>query len=355
MNLKSNIYMQDILSQPEALQAALRRLDLTNLDELTLRVQSGAYDRIILTGMGASFYGLYPAWLHLVQGGLPAHWIDCAELLHYSWPLINRRTLVWAVSQSGQSAEVLALSERLARKTDLLVTSNDPASPLAKAGKWRLLIDAPVEASVSTRTYTNTLALTQLMALRLAGRDIKPYLDELDFTLTQMHVYLDAWEEHLGEIRERVGFPGKLVLLGRGPSLAAALCGALIQAEAAKYPALGLQAAEFRHGPLEMVGEDLTSIIFAGMPGTLAYNLRLAEDISDHGGRVFWLSALENSRLPEIMPGKRVREMATPISRGIGLPLAEILPLQLLSVHVAMINGLEPGDFRHIGKVTLVE
>jgi glucosamine--fructose-6-phosphate aminotransferase (isomerizing) len=106
-----------------------------------------------------------------------------------------------------------------------------------------------------------------------------------------------------------------------------------------------MPAGQFRHGPLEMCAPDLSVILFAGSPETQHLNKRLAVDIANCGARVFWLG-------PEI-EGLPVLPM--PLAEGIGQPLAETLPLQLLTVHLAKESGLVPGIFKHIGKVTLKE
>lgn len=345
---EQNLYLQDILSQPQALESALSRLDLSVLDELTRRLNAGDYDRIMMTGMGASLYGLYPAWLHLAEHGLPALWVDSAELLHHTLPLVTPRTLLWMASQSGRSAEIVRLVEVLqGRGQTLLALVNDLGSPLAQAADLVLPIDVLDEGTVSTRTFINTLALAQLAALRLCGVDLSPHLEDLVFTVQGMTAYLQDWPAHLSEIDARIGMPEVLFFLGRGPSFASAQAVAQIQAEAAKFPAQALQTAEFRHGTIEIAGPSLTALIYAGPPAVQALNRRLLEDLLGYNARAFWLEA-----------GRRGDEpfnLGMPATHGIGLPLAEILPGQLLSIHLALKNGWEPGTFQHIGKVTLTE
>jgi glucosamine--fructose-6-phosphate aminotransferase (isomerizing) len=345
--LKSNAYVSDILSQPEALRSALDCLDLKPVE--ALRARWDEFDRILLTGMGASLYGAYPAWLHLARSGLPAVWVDTAELLHYARAMITGRTLVWVISQSGRSAEMVALLEHLrrGRAGALLVTANDLDSPLARAADLGLPMCAGSEQAVSTRTYINTLAVTQLGALALCDQDLAPHLRDLEHTLAGMRDYLADWETHLHVLGSCVGMPRHLYLLGRGPSLACVHTGALVIQEAAKCPTVGMQAAQFRHGPLEVAGSDLTAVLLAGRPETAALNRRLFDELRGYGSRAFWLDEGESA------PAEG--RLGLPPGRGIGLPLVEMLPLQLLSVHLAWSKGIVPGEFRYGGKVTLTE
>ena len=94
-----NPFERDILSQPEGLRALAATLDAMpgTLDGLTLE----RYERVVLTGMGASLYALYPVWLSLVERGYPAWWVDSGELMQEAPGLLRGRTLVWAASQSA--------------------------------------------------------------------------------------------------------------------------------------------------------------------------------------------------------------------------------------------------------------
>ena len=88
--LQEVIYLQDILSQPDSLGNALAGFDRGPLIPLAEALRQGSLDRILLTGMGASFDAAYPAWLALVQAGLPAIWVDSAELIHHAGALVTR-------------------------------------------------------------------------------------------------------------------------------------------------------------------------------------------------------------------------------------------------------------------------
>lgn len=348
-------YIEEILSQPEALLAALPRYDLTPLEPLCRAIQHGEYDRIILTGMGASLYGAYPAWLLLAQAGLPAYWVDAAELLHYAGSLVTPRSLLWIISQSGRSAELIPLLEPSwnHRPARLLATTNDLASPLAQAADLALSIDAPVELTVSTRTYTNTLAITQLAAQALASgetgsqsKTLATAYSQLEKTGQAMAEYLKNWQEHVAALGQTLGTPQNLVLLGRGPSLAAVLTGTLILAEASKTMTTPMNAAEFRHGPLEMTGPRLTILTFLGQDSAIPLNQRLVHDLRGYGASAFLIAPQPDAELPVL---------AMPPAAGIGLPLAEILPLQMLTITLAEQQGLEPGKFYRAGKVVLAE
>ena len=168
-------YVRDILSQPEALVTAVRAFDASVLKDIAAQLKAGQYDRVVLTGMGASYQSGYPAWLMLARGPLPAIWVDTAELIHHAASLVTPRTLLWMTSQSGRSVEITAALDggRLTQPAALIATVNDLQSPLAQAAAACIPMHAEPEATVSTRTYVNTLALGQLAAIALLSGDVE--------------------------------------------------------------------------------------------------------------------------------------------------------------------------------------
>lgn len=348
-NLKNNPYVQDILSQGESVKTALTQFDNSAMKALSGSIQRGDFDRIVLTGIGGSHFASYPIWLMLVNAGLPAILVDCAELIHHSPGLITPRTLIWVTSQSGRSAEIISVLDLIKRTgATFLATVNDLSSPLAQAAqKYMIPIHAESEMTVSTRTYINTLAVGQLAALTLTNGDLQQGMDDLQVTASGLVEYFADWKNHLKVIKDRIPPPRNLILLGRGYSLAAACTGALILGEASKFAAIGMQAGEFRHGPMELVSPSLTAMLFAGPRETQELNRRLYQDLNDAGARALWVTS----------PGEADHQTCIHIPRaeGIGFPLAEIVPVQLLTIHMAMVNNVEPGKFFRIGKITLSE
>jgi glucosamine--fructose-6-phosphate aminotransferase (isomerizing) len=292
--------------------------------------------------MGGSLFASYPTWLMLANAGLPALWVDSAELIHHTPGLITSKTLFWIFSQSGKSAEIVSALDL--KPATLLATVNDLESPLAKAAQYQVPIHAEVEKTVSTRTYVNTLAVGQLAALTLLGKDIESARKELLQTASAMETYLASWESRVQELGKVIGFPKHLAILGRGASLASTYAGALILSEASKYMATPYQAGEFRHGPLELATPELTALLFAGPQETRDLNLLLLKDLRGYQVNAFWVGSEKNQWQVEI-----------PSVPAIGLPLMEILPLQLLSIHFAEQIGIEPGYFFRSGKITLAE
>lgn len=343
-----NEYISNILGQPDALRSVLARFELDPIRQVAARIRAGEVDRIILTGMGASLFASYPAWQILAAAGLPAWQIDTGELLHANQALITPSTLLWQVSQSGRGLEHLALLEALSRRRPRLImaTTNNVASPLAGQADIVLPLHTAEEHGVATRTYVNTLAVTQLSALVMAGQDVAPAVSALQSTAEALDTYLQGWEQVVEVLAGLLPEPDRLILLGRGASLAAAMDGALVIKEAARVNAEGMSTGQFRHGPLELADSRLAVMVFAGPAQAAAGDRRLAHTIVECGARALWLGAADDPNLPAV---------PMPVSEGIGLPIAQIVPIQLLSLYLARLGGFEAAAFRHLDKITLLE
>jgi len=325
-------YLTDILDQPRALAAFASQADA----EVAPVTALGRHERVVLTGMGASLAALRPAWMTLVAAGVPAWLIETAELLNDAPALLDGDVVLVAASQSGRSAEAVALVE--AASSPLIALTNDALSPLAGAADVTVAIHAGVEHAVSTRSYVNTLAAAQLVADALAGRRVVRSYEAVADALAG---YLVTWEDRVAALKSSIGVPERLYLLARGASMAAASCGALIAKEAAKRPVEAMSVPQFRHGPLELADERLTAIVLAGTGADRERNRRLYEDLERLGAVGLWADVDGDLPLAHVPPD--------------GLPMAEIVLLQLLTVALAELTGVPAGEFRHLEKVTTVE
>jgi glucosamine--fructose-6-phosphate aminotransferase (isomerizing) len=343
-----NPYISDILSQPAALREAVKKYSPDALAPIATGLQNGEFDRLVITGMGASYNAAYPAYLELSGLPIPVVLVNAAELVHYMNRQIGARTLLWANSQSGRSAELLHLLQRIGPTPPacLLASVNDEASSLATAADICLPVHAGPESTVSTKTYVNTLGVNLLAAQQLAGRDIEPLKVAMLTAADGIEHFLSNWQARVNELDAMLGNFETLILLGRGASMSAVWNGALTSKEAAKFSLEGMNAAEFRHGPLELASPGFTALIFAGSSETMQHNHNLALDVFKHDGRALWVDTENDVRLPTIL---------VPSTDELVRPLVEILPMQLLTLVLADRNNVTAGQFRIIGKVTTVE
>jgi glucosamine--fructose-6-phosphate aminotransferase (isomerizing) len=338
-------YLQDLLDQAEALEDTLGTLDISPaILDLAQRLQNGFFQRIVLTGMGSSFHALHPLNLQLIDHGFTAIMVETSELIHYETRLLDPKTLLIAVSQSGQSAEMVRLAEVNRNRSAIIAVSNTPESTLAKQATAAVFTRAGREFSVSCKTYVSALIVLKWLGDILCQRDPKQSRRELANAVPAVSAYLADWKEHVISLVAPLEGIRQLFLVGRGPSLAAVGTGALIVKESDHFHAEGMSSAAFRHGPLEMLSEEMFVVVFSGDHKTRDLNSRLLADIRQGGGRAEILgeaSGLECFRLKA--PESSIR------------PILEILPVQMITLALAVLAEREPGKFELASKITTTE
>jgi glucosamine--fructose-6-phosphate aminotransferase (isomerizing) len=308
---------------------------------------------IVLTGMGSSYDALYPAVVDLATCGRSAVMVDAAELVHFRAGILDERALVVAVSQSGESAELVRLVGELERSRSrprLVSVTNDLANGLAACADVALDTCAGREVGPSTMTFAGSLVVLAAASAVLAGDSVE---DAVAAVRAEAGRAANAGERLLrdpglaGELESRLG-RAVVVLLGRGPARAAAEMGSLILKEAASVPAESLQTAQFRHGPLELAGPDLAAIIFATEPETRGLDLALAEELIDAGSAVLIVGPDTEG------PSRAMRLGVGSLHRSLA-PAVSVIPAQLLAWRLALSRGRDPGMYTRASKVTTRE
>ena len=338
-------YLHDILGQARALEDTLQDLERSpGLEKLAAQLNQGKFQRVVLTGMGSSYHALHPLNLELIGHGFTSIMVETSELVHYKNRFFDPNSLVVAVSQSGRSAEVVRLLEINRGRSAVIAITNTSDSPLAAQADAMILTKAGHEFSVSCKTY-----LTALMALKwlqdvLTERDTRRTRQELKQAAPAVESYLCAWESWVSELSEKLNNIRHLFLVGRGVSLAAVGTGALVIKEADQFHAEGMSSAAFRHGPFEMLSQEIFVVVFSGDGKTRDLNLRLLQDIREQQGRAEVVSE-DTPFLAFRLPG----------APACVRPIVEILPVQMITLALAAQVGREPGRFELASKVTTTE
>lgn len=344
MQIVKGRYFSDIQDQPRALQAtwqALRKSD--SLARVQQLLATKKFQRLVLTGMGSSFFGLRPLVLETAEHGWSPLLIETSELIHYYPRLLDESTLVVVVSQSGQSAETVRLLEQNGSHTVIGVT-NTADSPLAKQASIALLTDAGSEYTVSCKTYISGLLALSLLSATLCRKDVQQRFGALESAGDAVASYLRDWSAHVDQLADMLRGVRHLFLVGRGPSLAAVGTGALTIKESDHFHAEGMSAAAFRHGPFEMLSKQAVVVVFAGDGRTRELNLRMAREIREIGAQALVIghdSEQSACRIPD--------------AGVLANSIMEILPVQMITLALAALDGREAGKFDRATKITAVE
>jgi len=348
MQIPDDTFLREIIDQPEYLRNALDGYPINAIENLIKQKQSGDFNKIVLTGHGASYNSLYPSFLKLNSGSISSTIWQTSELLHYGINQIDEKTLLVANSQSGQSAEIVTLVNNLSQKSPfaLLALTNDPKSSLGLHSNILLPLNAGIEEGVATKTYMNALGMAVLFSSQLAGENINNALQQIRSACQSMQEYLSDWETMLKEVDEKIGKIQNTVIVGRGQSMATVWTAALNQKEAAQLFTEGMNAGEFRHGPLELTDANMTLIIYEGEPTSAQLNSKLALEVAAYGSHVLWIGN---------QPPEGIASLNIPVVAAIAQPMAEILPSQFITHVLASRQNLQAGKFRRIGKIVLKE
>lgn len=347
--------MTEIAGQPDALRraAAGLREQRGRLDEIGALAGS---DGVVLTGMGGSYAACYPLASELASAGIPALMVGAAELVHFRAATLRRSTPIVAMSQSGESAEVVRLAELLrarAERPRLIAVTNGADSTLAGGADVVLDTRAGDERGPSTLTFAAGLVTLAAVGLALRGVESSRMLDEVS---ASAEAAAESIERLLGDetldeaLSAWLGSRDEVVVLGRGPARAAAEMGALTLKEAAALPAEALEAGQFRHGPLELAGPGLAAIVVATEPETASLDWALADELAADG-----VAVLEVGRVPRPATDTGPRVVAIGDLHRSVAPAASIVPIQRLAHRLAVGLGREPGITLRAAKVTTRE
>jgi len=337
-----NPFERNIREQSDALRALLA----AGTDPRLAAIVGRPWERVVLTGMGSSHFAGLSTWRTLVEAGVSAWHVDAGQLLDTPG-LITPETLVIATSQSGASGEVVELIDRAAAGRlqwgALVGIAAAEESPLSNAADLFLPLRSGDEATVSTKSYLNSLAVHRRVAASFGAGEtavetqISEAADRIEPLLTLDTTLLAR--DALAHARPR------LATVGWGDDAATALYAALIIKEASKVAIEGFVGGAFRHGPYELAGPGLTAVLFGASAddadGPLA---RIARDLLDSGAAVVLVGDLRVDGATTIM--------AT-VGDSLAALAAQSVVAESLAVAVARANGVDPGAFAYGSKVTV--
>lgn len=345
-------YLAEIAEQPAILDRLGTGFDATwgaALRQVRANLGASQFDRVILTGMGGSLHGAHPGHLALSRAlSVPVLLWESGELTQQAPECVTARTLLIAISQSGESGEVKRLTEVATRPACVISITNGAGNALARWADIAVATHAGPERTASTKTYTAGLAALHLVVAHLTGQtqgaaeEICALSRTVGGLLARLPAEAEAAARHLGHT-------SPLTVIGRGDSFASAAMAALLIEEAAKLPCEGLTGGQFRHGPLELVREGFRAVVYLGDGPARPLTEALVDRIAALGGRVVAIGTNPRSGTDAVMT------IDLPDAPSGLLPVLEILPVQFLVIPLAIARGFEPAAFLNAQKITTGE
>ena len=357
--------LKEIHEQPATLQATLTgRLDAdgaVDLSELSLDLASPGVERVVIVACGTAYHaGLLGKYAIERLARVPVE-VAVASEYRYADPIGDEKTLVVAISQSGETTDTLAAVETArAFGGRVLAITNTQGSLITREADAVLLTKAGPEVGVAaTKTFLAQVVALYLLALGFAGARGAQPAEELSEIGLGLRRSPEKVEEALGLLEGRVVgeavgvFAGArcALFLGRGHLFPVALEGALKLKEISYLPAEGYPAGEMKHGPIALVDEQCPVVAVLGEGILREKTLSNVEETVARGARVIAI-AHEGDEA-----ARRVAQVTLPVPEvpEVLTPLVSTVPLQLLAYHVAKARGLNVDKPRNLAKSVTVE
>ncbi len=359
-------YMQkEIFEQPEALANTLEIVGGSK------SIQPGIFGAaavdvladvgsILILACGTSSHSGYTAryWLEAIAG-VPCN-VEIASEYRYRVSVPNPRQLIVAISQSGETADTLAALRhaKALGQTKTLAICNVPESAIVRECALRFITRAGPEIGVaSTKAFTTQLAalfvLTLVMAKlkdRLTATQEATYIDQLRHLPVAVNKVLEL-ESEIKLWAKRFADKHHALFLGRGRHYPIALEGALKLKEISYIHAEAYPAGELKHGPLALVDANMPVISVAPNDQLLDKLKSNLKEVQARGGELYVFADADS----EIRESEDIHLLRLPEHYGELSPILHVIPLQLLSYHVALVKGTDVDKPRNLAKSVTVE
>jgi glucosamine--fructose-6-phosphate aminotransferase (isomerizing) len=357
--------LKEIHEQPTSLSNAMAgRFDEREgrlfLDDLGIAPETLAgFRRMAIVACGTAYYaGLVGKYLIEQLARIPTE-VDLASEYRYRNPVIDAETLFIAVTQSGETADTLAAVREAKRQgATVLGLVNVIGSAIAREAHGNLYLHAGPEISVaSTKAYTSMVAGFELLALHLGlarGTLDTAEAQRLMTELNRVPALVSRILENDRGIRELASrFTGfrDFLFLGRGLNYPTALEGALKLKEISYIHAEAYAAGELKHGPIALITHEMPVVAVATDGPTYDKVLSNIQEVKARDGVVIAVATEGNITIQEHVD----YTLYVPAIDPLLSPLVNVIPLQLLSYHIARLRGLDVDQPRNLAKSVTVE
>jgi glucosamine--fructose-6-phosphate aminotransferase (isomerizing) len=360
----AHFMLKEIYEQPLAIKQTLEgRTDLDGrlvLDELRMSEDElREVDKVFVVACGTAYHaGLVAKYAIEHWTRLPVE-IEMASEFRYRDPVLDRNTLVIAISQSGETADTLA-AVRYARRqrARVLTVSNTVGSSIPRESDAVLYTRAGPEVCVAaTKTFAAQILAMYLVALYLAQVRGTKFPDEIAAVVSELQEIpgkIETCLERAGEVRavaEKYAKADSFLFLGRHVGYPMALEGALKLKEISYIHAEGYPAGELKHGPIALIEDGTPVVVVHPSSHVHAKTVTNMQEVASRGAAVICIA--EDGDADVTVHAQEV--LRVPATASLLSPLVTLVPLQLLSYYVAEIRGCPIDKPRNLAKSVTVE
>ncbi|MAR98007.1 MAG: glutamine--fructose-6-phosphate transaminase (isomerizing) [Formosa sp.] len=316
-------------------------------------------EKITVVACGTSWHaGLVGEYIFETLARIPVE-VEYASEFRYRDPIITKKDIVIAISQSGETADTLA-AIKLAKKHGAFVFGicNVVGSSISRETDAGAYTHAGPEIGVaSTKAFTTQITLLTIIALRLAKAkgtisqtNYKKYLVELENIPSKIEKVLEA-NPGVEKIAKIYKDASNFLYLGRGFNFPVALEGALKLKEISYIHAEGYPAAEMKHGPIALIDENMPIVVIATKYGHYEKIVSNIQEIKSRKGKVICIVTEGDTQVKEIAD----HVIEVPLSSELLSPLLTTIPMQLLSYYIAVLLDKNVDQPRNLAKSVTVE
>jgi glucosamine--fructose-6-phosphate aminotransferase (isomerizing) len=356
--------LKEIHEQPHTLRDTLRgRAEPTGeltLTELALSPEDLAtVTKIFIVACGSSYHaGLVAKYAFERWARIPVE-IDVASEFRYRDPVLDDKTLVVGISQSGETADTLA-AIRYARKQQAktIVITNVVGSSLSREADGVLYTHAGPEIGVAaTKTLTTQIAALWLLGVWFAEGTGAMSREAAAEVVTELWRCPELMEEFLAddskvqEVAKRFADATGWLFIGRGVGYPLAMEGALKLKEISYLHAEGFAAGEMKHGPIALIDQGVPVVAIATHSRVLGKLISNIEEARARGASIVCIAQHGDERILDLAGDIVV----VPQTAELLSPMLDLLPLQLLAYYVAKLRGCDPDRPRNLAKSVTVE
>ena len=361
----SHYMLKEIFEQPNSVRDAMRgRL---SLEECTAKLgglnmtpaELRDVGRIVLTGCGTALHaGRVGEYLIERLANLPTEVEYASEFRHRNMPM-TPETLLFAISQSGETADTLgALRESRRKGFRTLGICNNVASTIARESDGGVYMHAGPEIGVAaTKSFTSQVVILALIGLlfgrmrNLSTAEGNRIIEALEALPEQIEVVLKL-SDQIKAIAKKYADVSGMLFFGRQFNFPIALEGALKMKEITYLFAEGHPSAELKHGIIALIRPDLPSIFIAPDDAVFSKNLNNIEQVKARKGPII---AFTNGNGPKQLKGIANEIISLPEAPDCVMPVLTVIPLQLLAYHLAVELGRDVDKPRNLAKSVTVE
>ena len=315
--------------------------------------------RILIVGCGTSWHaGMVGEYLFEDLARIPVE-VEYASEFRYRNPIVNEDDIVIAISQSGETADTMAAIELAkGRGATIIGICNVVGSSIARVTHAGSYTHAGPEIGVaSTKAFTAQVTVLTLMALMIGqkkgtirGGNFHRLLNELDAIPDKVKKVLRS-EAQIKYIADIYKDATNALYLGRGYSFPVALEGALKLKEISYIHAEGYPAAEMKHGPIALIDEAMPVIVIATKGASYEKVVSNIQEVKARKGKIIAIVTEGDT----VVKGLADHTIEIPETSDQLVPLLSVVPLQLLSYHIAVMRGCNVDQPRNLAKSVTVE